>query len=181
MSPTAEHPAAALPEAERLEYLRLVASMAIADGRTAAAEMAKLERLGLALRLPPATTTPLMNAVREGRLDAPAPTEGARWFQGDSQVRWHLMIDSIVIAFSDGELASKESQRIAQLAGLLEVPPGEVARMAGLVEQILWKRDADQAALARELGAAVGAPDSGVRMIGTMKLIAGTRTRPPAA
>jgi hypothetical protein len=181
MSSTAEHPAAALPEAERLEYLRLVASMAIADGRTAGAEMSKLVRLGETLRLPAAVTQPLMNAVREGHLDVEAPTEGARWFKAPNQIGWHLMIDSIVIAFSDGELASKESQRIAQLARLLEVTPGEVARMAGLVEQILWKREADQAALARELGAAVGAPDDGVRMIGVIKLVAGTRTRPPGA
>lgn len=167
------HPAATLPEAERLEYLRLVASMALVDGRITGAELAKLERLGKTLSLAPHIIAPLIVAVRGGKLDQPAPTDEALWFKGPKAVRFHLMIDSIVLAFTDGKLAGAEGERIARLAQLLDVAREDVVRMARLIEKILWKREADEAVLARELGEAVGAPAEGARLLDSIRLVAG--------
>lgn len=167
------HPAAALPEGQRLEYLRLVASMATVDGHIAEAERTKLERLGRVLGLRSSLTAPLFAALRRGELDAPVPAEHAATWRNQGGVRWHLVIDSIVIAFADGALARTESERVGRLARLMSVSPAEVGKMAELVERILFQRAPDERVLARELGAAIGEPEGGEQVVALLHEVAG--------
>jgi uncharacterized tellurite resistance protein B-like protein len=168
-----EHPAASLPEVERLEYMRLIASIALVDGQSDSVEVGKLHRLADALRLHPDVTKPLFDSLTQSRLDAAVSPREVVWFKEPKMLRWHLMLDSIAIAFSDGKLSETETRRIAELARLLEVPAEDVSRMASMIENILFKRDADHVVLARELGEAIGSADHGEHVVGRMRTITG--------
>lgn len=174
MSQLSVHPVAELPEADRLEYIRLVASIALCDGFTDPHEIGKLHRLADALHLHEAVTAPLFQSLEQDRLDAPVLSREAVWFKNPLPVRWHLMIDSIAVAFSDGRLSPGETQRLAELARQLEIPPEDVMKMADRIESILFKQDADHAHLARELGAAVGGDHHGEHLVGRVRKLSGS-------
>lgn len=178
MSQLAVHPAAELPEAERLEYFRLVASISLLDGHSDEAELSKLRRLANALHLHPAVTEPVFTSLGENHLDATVSPREALWFKEPRNVRWHLMIDSIAIAFTDGKLSDGEKARLADLARQLEIDPRDVEAMAARIESILFLRDSDYAVLTRELGAAVGGEQYGEHVVGRMRVLTGRFAKP---
>ena len=178
MSELAVHPAAELPEPERLEYFRLVASIALCDGRSDEAEIVKLRRLADALRLHKAVTEPIFTSLEENHLDMQVSPREALWFKEPREVRWHLMIDSIAIAFTDGRLSDGEKRRLTDLARQLEIDPQDVTRMAERIESILFLRHADYAVLTKELGAAVGGEQFGKHVIGRVRHLSGRFTAP---
>ena len=169
----APHPAASLPLDDRLLYLRILASVAIADGHTDRPELAKLRRLAGVLELPDESTLPIFSSLMADRLDAVVTSTQAASFRGMRAVRSYLVMDAIVIAFSDARLLAGESRRIGELAVALGVDPDEVYMLAGFVEKILFKRDADHRVLAAELGAAVGAPGAGEGLVQMVRKLAG--------
>lgn len=169
----ARHPAASLSHEDRLAYLRIVSSMALADGHAEQRELDKLRRLAGALDLAPAATDKLFASLENNRLDASVTSAQTTAFRGHRAVRSYLVMDAIAIAFSDARLVESESSRIAELSHLVDVDPDEIYMLAGFVEKILFKRDADHRVLAAELGAAVGAPGAGEGLVQMVRRIAG--------
>lgn len=171
---TAPHPAATLTEEDRSVYLRVVASIALADGRTDERELRKLRRLAGVLDLPRSLVDETLASVTPLGAGAAAGVRSAQIaaFRGLHTVRSYLVMDAIVIAFSDEELVPTESRRIADLAGLLGVSPDEIYMLAGFVEKILFKREANSRVLAAELGQAVGAPGAGEGLVEMVRQLA---------
>ena len=173
----APHPAAHMVIEDRLVYLRTVVSIALADGRTEPRELEKLRRLVRVLELPSSALDEVLTALRaaRGSGDAVPGASAAQvaGFRGLRAVRSYLVMDAIAIAFSDAELVPAESRRIAELAHLVGVEPDEIYMLAGFVEKILFKRDADSRVLAAELGVAVGAPGAGEGLVEMVRRVAG--------
>ena len=158
MTKVTEHPATKLPQNDRIEYLNVIASMALVDGKAAEPELAKLQRLGQTLGLPKAITATELASLRKGRIAGPVTREGVLRFREHNEVRESLMMDSIVIAFSDGQLVPTESKQLTSLAVALGYQPDEVVAMARWVEHILFKhgRIEDQP-MARQFGETLAA------------------------
>jgi tellurite resistance protein len=147
----AVHPATSLPEADRVAYLRAVASVSLADGRAANAELAKLKRLAKTLELQPAVFDKLLAELRAQQ--SSGIDEGLRLAGADEVIRSSLMTDAIVIAFVDGKLDRGESRMLHDLARQLSFTDDEVLQIASFVERVLFKREeADAQSLAKEFG-----------------------------
>src|ERR1043165_9423665 len=71
MTKLLEHPALSLPEKDRMEYLNVIASMALVDGKAADPELAKLKSLGSALKLPAAVIQVELASLKKGKIAGP--------------------------------------------------------------------------------------------------------------
>ena len=158
MTKMAQHPAASLPQSDRVEYLNVIASMALVDGRAAEPELMKLERLGEALALPTAIVAVELVSLKKGRIAGQVTREGMLRFRQKAAIRESLMMDSIVLAFSDGQLVPTESKQLTALATALGYAHEEVVALARMVEKILFKRgEVEDQFLARQFGETLAA------------------------
>src|SRR5262249_6726619 len=139
-----EHPARALPEPQKIEYLLAVAQFVWADGVVARPEMRHLGDMCEALALSDASREELIAAAA-----APDPTRvdaAVSWIKGDVALRFSLMGDAILIAFADGILAGPEADEIVQLArrlgGETEQGMGMARCVGGLLARPRDKTDA---------------------------------------
>ena len=131
------HPAAALPEPLRIEYLGALASLVLADGTRHPEEQGRLRQLCSALGLPPAAW-----ATVEGAMAAPnfaRIEESLRIFKADESLRFRLMLDAMVVAFADGKLDPSESLELAGFASVLGFTGEQVLTLARYVEATLGK------------------------------------------
>ena len=130
-----DHPARALPDPQKIEYLLAVAQFVWADGVVAKQEMKRLVNVCEALALSDAGREKLIAAAAEpdpSRVDA-----AVAWIKQDVALRFSLMADAILIAFADGILAGPEADEIVALARRLGVETEQAMAMARYVEGVL--------------------------------------------
>ena len=166
MSKVSKHPAAALPEPERAEYWNVVASLAVVDGSVAEDERKKIGRLGEVLELSEDVRKTQLAALSKGRTSGAVTREAMDRIRDQPMLRTSLMMDAIVIAFSDGKLMPSESKQLGLLARGLGISHEEVLKTARLVERILFSREGESdQALTAEFGESLAGAPSWLRRV----------------
>ena len=170
MTKVTPHPAAALTEPERAEYWNVVASLAVVDGSVAEGERKKIGRLGEVLELSEEVRTAQLTALAKGKTAGAVTREAMDRIRDQPRLRASLMMDAIVIAFSDGKLMPSESKQLGLLARGLGISHEEVLKTARLVERILFGRqgEADQE-LTAEFGESLAGAPSWLRRVSGMQ------------
>ena len=130
-----DHPARALPEPQKIEYLLAVAQFVWADGVVAQQEMRRLVNVCEALALSDAGREQLITAAAEP--DPRRVDKAVGWIKEDVALRFSLMADAILISFADGILADPEADEIVALARRLSVETEQAMAMARYVEGLL--------------------------------------------
>jgi hypothetical protein len=130
-----DHPARALPEPQKIEYLLAVAQFVWADGVVAKQEMKRLVDVCEALALSDAGREKLIAAAAEP--DPNRVESAVEWIKHDVALRFSLMADAILISFADGILADPEADEIVALARRLAVEKDQAMAMARYVEGLL--------------------------------------------
>lgn len=172
MTALPRHPASKLPEAARIEYLNTVASMALVDKSLDPAELERVGRLADEIGLSAAVKAEQLVALSEGRT-AEVGRDVLLRFAAEADLRTSLMMDSIVIAFSDGRLVPSESRQLSTLATALWLNLDDVLATARLVESFLFARDNDEEQeLARQLGEALAGAPGWLRRVSGVMLVA---------
>ena len=143
-----------VPEADRLDYLTVVASLVAADSHVADDELAPLEALCRELDCDP---VPVLASARTP--DPAAVAAATARLARDRDLAVALLTDAVVIAFADGALAPGESRALAELEHALGLGRGQVAMVARYVESVVLGKD--DAPLSRELAAGVAAERPG--------------------
>lgn len=134
MPPThADHPALELPDAQRLDYAMLIATMVFADGVVDPAEKTLLGNLCRALGLSEVVAQGLL-ATAQGK-QRPDVTALAAKFT-DAEIRQSLLTDAIVMAYADGKVVSAEADAIAAIAKALDFTPAQAALMGRFVATV---------------------------------------------
>ena len=118
-----DHPALEYPEAERRDYLTVVASMAFADGEVTADERARLEEMCSDFKLSEGSREQVFdsaehpNAAELGLILARMKT---------SELRFALLVDLIDVAIADGTIATGEDAELQSLAEELDITYGQL-------------------------------------------------------
>ena len=126
------HPAAALPEPLRIEYIGALASLVLADGEPHPEELRRLRQLCAALGLGEASWATVECAIAGpnfARIE-----ETLRIFKDNDGLRFHLMLDALVVAFADGKLDASESLELAGFASVLGFTSEQVLALSRYVE-----------------------------------------------
>lgn len=128
------HPAIAAPMRLRIDYARVVASVAGVDASVGDEEAASLRGLCGALGLPPGATEGVLLFA-----DAPTPDRVRESVEAlrDSDLRTTLIIDLVAIAMADGKYHIAERKQIHAIAALLLVPEKELSAIEDYVAQSL--------------------------------------------
>jgi uncharacterized tellurite resistance protein B-like protein len=147
-----------IPEAERVDYLIVVASVVGADREVSASELAPLEAMCRDARLADADRERVLAIARAH--DAAQVDASLARMKGDIALRVSLMTDAIVIVFADGKVAPGESELLARLGHALDLHPGQIQLIARTVEASI--ADARDQHLSRELGLGVAKASPGV-------------------
>ena len=118
------HPALEYPEAERRDYLTVVASMAFADGEVSEDELARIESM--------CDDFELSEGSREQVLESAAHPSAAELGLilsrlRQSELRFALLVDIIDIAIADGVIATGEEAELESLADELDITHGQLA------------------------------------------------------
>lgn len=119
-----QHPALDYPEAERRDYLIVVASMAFADGEVSLEERGRIESMCADLGLGDESREQVIeaaehpNAAELGMILSRLKT---------SELRFALMIDLIDVAAADGHIATGEEAELDSLAEELDITRGQLA------------------------------------------------------
>ncbi|MCA9675492.1 MAG: TerB family tellurite resistance protein [Kofleriaceae bacterium] len=154
------HVALGLSDADRVDYLKVVASVAFADQETDEAELGNLRAMCEALGLSDAGRDQVLAAAAGA--DAAATDAIVTRLKADVALRVPLLTDVITVAFADGKVAPAESRDISRLGRALDIESGQIGLIARYVEAIVMGADRDQEhALSRELGAGVAAEHRG--------------------
>jgi uncharacterized tellurite resistance protein B-like protein len=162
MSDLPRHPALDLPEAERVDYLCVVASVACADKTVDPTELDKLRGLCAALEVGGEGAERVVAAA-----SAPDPARIARILKRMSRGshRFALLTDVTVMAFADGRVASGEAEEIARFARVLQLSTGHAVLIGRYVENTLRAEPGDKLSqdLADQLASLpAGVPNDGV-------------------
>lgn len=119
-----EHPALEYPEAERRDYLTVVASMAFADGEVTDDEVARIEGMCDDFALSEGSREQVLESARH-----PSAAELGLILSRmrTSELRFSLLIDLVDIAIADGVVASGEEAELESLADELDITHGQLA------------------------------------------------------
>ncbi len=152
--PADRHPARDIPEAERIDYLTVVASMAFADHDASDDELNQVRRLCRHMELSPDGADKVLAAARDPDGTAvDAILERLR----PSDLRFALLVDAIDIAFTDREIVPSEAAEIDALAKRLDIPAAQVALLRKYVQAKLNAPPDDPEATEKAAAALVGA------------------------
>jgi len=132
-----EHPALAYPEAERRDYLTVVASMAFADGEVSPEETKRIETMCEDFKLSEGSR----EQVHESAAKPNAAELGLILSRlRDSELRFALVVDLIDVATADGTVATGEEAELDSLAEELGITHGQLAMFK---RYVLERRDSD--------------------------------------
>jgi uncharacterized tellurite resistance protein B-like protein len=144
-----DHPALALDEKRRVDYVMVVASMVYVDGVVDPKEQTLLGSLCRALGLPDETSAEVLKtAGAPGRPDA---KRLAHSFE-DHEVRMSLLTDAIVMAYADGKVAAAEADAIAAFADAMGFTASQAALVARYVATVHGASPAMQSPLDSMIG-----------------------------
>ena len=144
-----EHPARRLPEADRLEYLAIVASVAYSDRVIYESEADRILDIGRDLGLGDAAVRAFVEDIGP---DVQRSHEVAARFRDDKDLATRLLTDVILVAFADGMVQSSEAVEVAQFAKALGISTGQATMLGRYVESVLLaSEDADVGELSRSL------------------------------
>jgi uncharacterized tellurite resistance protein B-like protein len=128
------HPAIASPMRVRIDYARVVASVATIDQGLDPQEIASLRRLCGALGLPPGATEGVVLFAQAPQADKVRESvEALR----DTDLRLTVITDVVALAMADGKYHIAERKQIHALAALLLVSEPEVAAIEDYVSRSL--------------------------------------------
>ncbi|MCG8419141.1 MAG: TerB family tellurite resistance protein [Proteobacteria bacterium] len=152
--PNSHHPALDISEAERIDYLIAVASMAAADHHTTEDELERLRDMCTSLELSDRGTEQVMAAARSpdgGALEEIVDRLSA------SQMRYALLVDAVAIACADRDLDCSESGELMSLADKLDIPRGQAALVFRYVDnwRVRGKGPSDAKTTANLVGAGI--------------------------
>ena len=128
-----KHPALELTEAERVDYLTVVASMAAADGHVDDVEISRLRESCKALKLDAAGIGTVIAAAEqpdETRLD-----EILERLKG-AKTRFTLITDVLFMAHADDDYDSAERVKVLRLAEAVGVTADQVVALEKYVEAL---------------------------------------------
>lgn len=128
------HPAIGMSMRTRIDYARVVASIASADNSIDAGEMASLRGLCSALGLPPGATQGVLVFAKEPN---PAHVRDAVEAIRDTDLALTLVTDLVAMAMSDGKYDISERKQIHAVAALLLVGEAEIAAIEDYVAHSL--------------------------------------------
>lgn len=109
---------------ERITYLSLLATLAAADGVAEPGEVDSLTQLCQSACLGEETTKNVIR-IAEGHIQ-PQATLNLETLK-KSELRFTFMLDTILLAYADGEIEEAETQEIQAFAQLFEVKPEQLA------------------------------------------------------
>ncbi len=142
------HPATALPQNGRVEYLIAVAALVYADGEVDPGELDVLRALSRILDLPTGAHNLVMASAKfpdYKRVD----TILAK-FRGDN-LRFTLLCDAILVAFADGRLHPTETHEVARFAHALGISVAQAAKIGRYVAESHTEHQALSVELAESL------------------------------
>lgn len=120
----APHPAAALPRTERVDYLTVVASMAMVDGVVRAEEVDRLDALCTQFALEPGDAASVAEAAQHpDAVQVRALLERL----ASSDLRFTLVADLVGMALADDEYAGTEREEVRAVAEILGVADEQIA------------------------------------------------------
>jgi uncharacterized tellurite resistance protein B-like protein len=145
------HPALSLPEPQRCDYLKAIASLVLADGLVDPKEIGSLSALCKSLQLSPESERAVLDSAKQ--VDRAAVDAWLESTRRDPALRSALMIDAIVMVMVDGKVVSAEAEAIASLSRKVGISIGEAALIGRYVETVVMRgeTDPDSSRLSREL------------------------------
>ncbi len=145
------HPGLDVSEAERIDYLTVVASMARADGGIDDTELLRLGQLCQHLGLSQSgTERVLATAGARDRITVDALLDRLR----DSDLRFAVLVDAFDIAWADDRIDPAKAQPVEQLAARLGITPSQISMIRRYVAGRRNPATVDQT---RELAAGLSA------------------------
>lgn len=122
--PDKQHPALAVDEPERVDYLSVVASMAYADHHADDSELARVSELCAHLEISESGTAKVLEAARDP--DRAALDEILDRLES-STLRFALIVDAVDVAYADEKIDPQETVEIESLADRLGISHAQVA------------------------------------------------------
>ena len=164
MADPKSHPALAVSEKDRIDYLLAVASIAWADRSADEAETTKLRQLCETLQVTGEAAERVVAAATEP--DSRRVTKILRRFRNDS-LRFALLADVTLIAFSDGRVDSGEAEQIANYARELSLATAHATMIGRYVENAIHGRPTEK--LSKDLADKLAALQAKVPHPGLMR------------
>jgi tellurite resistance protein len=130
-----DHPALALTESERTDYLMAVGSLVLADGVIDEREMARLRGLCNVLALSGAGEEAVVASA--SRPDRGNVEKVLASLKQDNALCVALLTDALTIVFADGKLEPAETEHVATFTRALSVPTAQAVLIARHVERVL--------------------------------------------
>lgn len=130
-----DHAALSLPESERIDYLRVIASLVLADGVIDEREIVRLRALCSALAVSPAGEETVVAAASGS--DRRNVERILANIKQDNGLSVALLTDALTIAFADGKLERTETGCVAAFARALSIPTAQAVLIARHVERVL--------------------------------------------
>ena len=126
-----KHPMAELPEKERIDYLKAVATIAASDGSVQDAEVDQSRSLCKTLELSDKATGKVLAALYDP--DA-VPLKQILGRYAHQEIRFTLLTDALFLAYADGPIVPKEETAIKIMAGDLRIDDNQIAALRQYVE-----------------------------------------------
>lgn len=164
MAEPKSHPAQSVSEKNRIDYLLAVASIAWADRSADETEIGKLRQLCATLRVTGEAADRVVAAATEP--DARRVTKILRRFRNDS-LRFSLLADVTLIAFSDGRVDSGEAEQISAYAKELSLATAHATMIGRYVENAIHGRPTEK--LSKDLADKLAALQARVPNQGLMR------------
>jgi len=170
--PMSNNPILNLPEAERVDYLTVLAMLASVEGGPSQKQTARLEELSKAFKLSEAGRA----RVKEALNNPPTAVRSILDRLSGSDLRFTLITDLISIAYADEEYSGREEAEIRQIAMILRITDEQVGEIRRYIQAMLEAEKArrprrERKRLGRELAAglaSVGVPTSAVAVSGSL-------------
>lgn len=148
-----------VPEADRADYLLVVASLVAADDTIDDAELAPLEALCRELQVSDEVRAKVLASARDP--DAAAVDAALQRLARDGGLGVALLTDAIAIVFADGRVAPGESEALRRIGRALHVGVGQLAMIGRYVESVVLGKPEGMSreladGIAREPGAVRG-------------------------
>ncbi len=120
-------------EADRLDYVTIVATVAAADGALTGAEVARVRKLVALLGLPERAEADIASAT----VVPPASVEALKTRLGASPLRHALLADCLLVAQSDGLVQDTEKAELLGIRSELGVTEDEFFALSRYVRSLL--------------------------------------------
>lgn len=158
------HPALTISEQDRIDYLTAVASIAWADRSVDEKETTKLRQLCETLQVTGEAADRVIAAAASP--DAQRVTKILHRFRNDS-LRFSLLADVTLIAFTDGRVESGEAEQIAKYARELSLATAHATVIGRYVESSIHGRASE--VLSKDLADKLNALQAKVAHPGLMR------------